>query len=246
MLAGVVTTSASRPSASSARRTRRCRAARTSDRADEGHVPQPGPTAMPRARRAGLDRRRRWSHALRARRWRGRSELLGGRELAPAARTVTSGVRRRARALLAAGSQRRRRSRQLLARLRSAARRCSMSASSRTAVRLSGAALRTYSNSVAASSYLRHLQQGAAERDARREIGGMLCQTGPADANGSSNSPARRCSSASCAKAIDAGSFWIRRRSSSIRGLSGTRPYGTTMWPRRGRRPVPGCRSRST
>ena len=36
----------------------------------------------------------------------------------------------------------------------------------------------------------------------------------------SSGEPARRHSSASCAKAIDAGSAWTRRRSSSIRGLS--------------------------
>src|SRR5215510_4126119 len=34
--------------------------------------------------------------------------------------------------------------------------------------------------------------------------------------------PARLYSSASCANAIDAGSFWTRRRRSSIRGLSAT------------------------
>src|SRR6185436_9471373 len=42
----------------------------------------------------------------------------------------------------------------------------------------------------------------------------------------SSNRPARRHSSASCAKAIDAGSFWTRRRRSSIRGLSTIAVYG--------------------
>ena len=38
----------------------------------------------------------------------------------------------------------------------------------------------------------------------------------------SSNRPARRYSSASAAKAIDAGSEWTRRFNSSMRGLSAT------------------------
>src|SRR4030095_12388349 len=42
----------------------------------------------------------------------------------------------------------------------------------------------------------------------------------------SSQSPARRYPSASCANAIDAGSFWIRRRRSSIRERSAT----ATLW----------------
>ena len=46
----------------------------------------------------------------------------------------------------------------------------------------------------------------------------------------SSVAPERRHSSASCAKAIDAGSCWIRRRSSSRRGLSDTPlVYGATV-----------------
>src|SRR6185295_7878680 len=42
--------------------------------------------------------------------------------------------------------------------------------------------------------------------------------------------PARRHSSASCANAIDAGSFWTRRRRSSIRWLSAIESYWTVTW----------------
>ena len=112
-----------------------------------------------------------------------------------------------------------------------ARRRCSMSASSRIAVRLSGAALRTYSNSLTASSY-RPISSKARPSVMRAErYAGCCVRPARQTRTASSNWPARRCSSASCAKAIDAGSFWIRRRSSSIRGLSATNAMVSRSWP---------------
>jgi len=61
------------------------------------------------------------------------------------------------------------------------------------------------------------LDQRTAERDAGREIRRVYREAGATDVNRFLVLPARRHSSASCAKAIDAGSFWTRRRRSSIR-----------------------------
>ena len=60
-------------------------------------------------------------------------------------------------------------------------------------------------------------EQGPAERDPSRQI--ALWRASPAwlVATASRNFPARRYSSASWANAIDAGSFWSRTRSSSMR-----------------------------
>ena len=60
------------------------------------------------------------------------------------------------------------------------------------------------------------------KRHARGQITWMDCQPAPADGDGVLVVPGPPASSASWAKAIDAGSFWTRRRSSSMRGLSAT------------------------
>ncbi len=65
------------------------------------------------------------------------------------------------------------------------------------------------------------LEQRAAERDARREIAGVERRGRRGRRRRlPANCPARRYSSASWAKAIDAGSFWTRRRRSSSREWS--------------------------
>ena len=64
------------------------------------------------------------------------------------------------------------------------------------------------------------LEQRAPERDVSGQIGRMALRPAVQVAIASSKRPARRYSSASAAKAMDAGSAWTRRFSSSIRGLS--------------------------
>ena len=65
------------------------------------------------------------------------------------------------------------------------------------------------------------LDERSSECDARREVSRMNREAGVAGVDRFLKWPARRHSSASCANAIDAGSFWTRRRRSSIRWLSG-------------------------
>ena len=67
---------------------------------------------------------------------------------------------------------------------------------------------------------LADLDQRAAERDARGNVGRMPQQAGAAGFDRFGELPRRRYSSASAAKEIDAGSRWTRRFSSSTRGVS--------------------------
>ena len=64
---------------------------------------------------------------------------------------------------------------------------------------------------------LAELDERAAERHARGQIAGMKREAGAAGVDRFLVLPGAADSSASCAKAIDAGSFWTRRRRSSIR-----------------------------
>ena len=96
----------------------------------------------------------------------------------------------------------------------------------RMAARFSGALVEDRLELALRRIELAELEERAAERDAGREIAGMDGQAGAADVDRLLNCPARRYSSASCANAIDAGSFWTRRRRSSIRGLSAIAIYG--------------------